>query len=159
MARGLYGSRGFVVASLAIGLAACGGEATSPAPEPAPAPAAEPAPVPAARVFFVEPAAGARVTSPVKVVMGVEGMVVKPAGELVVGTGHHHIIVDGGPVAPGSVVPADAQHIHYGAGQTETELTLDPGPHTLRLQFADGMHQSYGEALSAQISIEVVAAP
>ena len=33
---------------------------------------------------------------PVKVVMVVEGMKVKPAGEVVEGTGHHHILINHG---------------------------------------------------------------
>jgi hypothetical protein len=97
-------------------LAACGGAPEAPAPAPAPQPA--PAPV-APRVFFVEPADGARVTSPVKVVMGVEGIAIHPAGQLVEGTGHHHIIVDGEVIPTGTVVPADEKHIHFGQGQTE----------------------------------------
>ena len=52
-------------------------------------------------------------------------------------------------------MPADETHIHYDAGQTETDLSLTPGPHTLRLQFADGAHRSYGPAMSTQISITV----
>jgi hypothetical protein len=68
---------------------------------------------------------------------------------------HHHLIVDGGAVAKGQVVPSDAQHVHFGRGQTETELSLKPGPHTLTLQFADGAHLSYGEMMSQTIHITV----
>ena len=114
------------------------------------------APLPeGAKVSFVAPADGATVTSPVKVKMGVEGLTVKPAGTLEANTGHHHIIVDGEGVKQGTVVPADATHIHFGAGQTETELKLAPGKHTLTLQFADGAHQSYGPALSTTITVTV----
>ncbi len=108
-----------------------------------------------AKVMFVEPADGATVKSPVMVKMGVEGMKVQPAGELTEGTGHHHIIVDSEPVPFGTAVPADETHIHFGKGQTETELELEPGEHTLMLQFADGAHRSYGEPLSAKITITV----
>ena len=52
-------------------------------------------------------------------------MEVKPAGEIVPGTGHHHIIVNGDAIAEGGVVPKDTQHIHYGKGETETELLPD----------------------------------
>ena len=79
----------------------------------------------------------------------------KPAGALVAGTGHHHVIVDGQPVEQGEVVPKDDTHIHFGDGSTETELELAPGEHTLTLQFADGMHRSYGRALSKTITITV----
>lgn len=109
----------------------------------------------AASVFFVEPLDGATVSSPVKVRMGVKGMQVHPAGELKEGTGHHHIVVDGGPIERGTVVPADATHIHYGKGQTETELELTPGSHSLTLQFANGAHQSYGPHMSATVTVTV----
>lgn len=109
----------------------------------------------AASVFFVEPADGATVSSPVKIRMGVKGMKVHPAGELKEGTGHHHIVVDGGPIDKGTVVPADATHIHYGKGQTETELELTPGSHSLTLQFANGAHQSYGQHMSSTITVTV----
>jgi hypothetical protein len=79
-----------------------------------------------------------------------------PAGELREGTGHHHVIVDAAPVTARQVVPADAQHIHFGKGQTETSLDLGPGDHTLTLQFADGAHQSYGPGMSATIDVKVV---
>lgn len=160
--------------SLLLALTACGGAepaAEAPAPEPVaaeePAPAEKPAPAIAAdapealavsegaRVFFEEPADGAIVASPVKVKMGIEGMEVKPAGAIEPGTGHHHIIVDAEPIASGGVVPKDAKHIHYGDGSTETELELEPGEHTLKLQFANGAHMSFGEAMSASITITV----
>ena len=106
-------------------------------------------------VYFVNIEDGATLTSPVSVEMGLNGMEVDPAGELALNKGHHHIIVDGGFNAKGIVVPADTTHLHFGLGQTSAELTLSPGPHTLTLQFADGFHRSYGEQMSAQVSIVV----
>ncbi len=118
-----------------------------------------------ARVFFVTPADGATVVGnvvdgkvTVHVEMGVEGLTVMPAGTLVDGGGHHHIVIDGDPVPREQAVPADAQHIHYGLGQTEADLQLEPGPHTLRLQFADGAHRSYGSQAHAMIHVNVARA-
>jgi hypothetical protein len=110
-----------------------------------------------ARVFFVEPADGAKVPAKFTVKMGVEGMEVAPAGTIKEGTGHHHILIDRKPLASKKVVPTSATAIHFGKGQTETELTLAPGKHSLTLQFADGNHQSYGPDLSATIHVEVEA--
>jgi len=107
------------------------------------------------RTFFVNIEDGEEVSSPLMIQMGVEGMEVEPAGMIKPNFGHHHMIVDGSPIPMGQVVPADGQHIHYGDGRIETELELTPGPHTLTLQFADGVHQSYGEAMSATISVIV----
>jgi hypothetical protein len=113
-------------------------------------------PVPeGAKVYFVSPADGATVTSPVKIQMGVDGMEVQPAGKIQDGSGHHHIVIDADSVAKGTLVPADDKHKHFGKGQTETELQLAPGQHTLQLQFANGVHLSYGEQMSSKITITV----
>ncbi len=87
----------------------------------------------------------------------IEGKMVAPAGgaERDPSKGHHHLIVDGEPIADLEVVPADATHIHYGDGSTKTKVTLSPGHHTLVMQFADGVHRSYGPAWSAKISVDV----
>jgi Domain of unknown function (DUF4399) len=106
-------------------------------------------------VFFVEPKNGAKVGQEFKVVMGVKGMDIKPAGEMADNTGHHHLVIDSAPVKKGDVVPADATHVHFGKGQTETTLKLPPGKHKLQLQFADGAHKSYGKPMSATINVTV----
>ena len=106
-------------------------------------------------VFFVNLSDGQIVPSTFKVVMGLEGMEVKPAGEMLLGTGHHHIIIDGSFEEKGTVVPKDEKNIHFGGGETEAELTLSPGEHTLTLQFANGAHMSYGEELSRTITVVV----
>jgi hypothetical protein len=106
-----------------------------------------------AKVFFVNLTDGQVVPNKVKVVMGIEGMEVKPAGELVIGTGHHHILIDGEPLAKGTLVPKDDMHIHFGNGDTEAEINVPSGEHTLTLQFANGAHFSYGEQMSATITV------
>jgi hypothetical protein len=58
-------------------------------------------------------------------------------------------------MAPGTVIPVDNTHLHFGKGQTEAVLTLSPGNHLLTLQFADGAHRSYGSPLSRSISVTV----
>ena len=59
---------------------------------------------PKGRVFFLEPKDGATINGPVKVVMGLEGMQIKPAGEVVEGTGHHHILINQDFMSPGQVI-------------------------------------------------------
>jgi hypothetical protein len=106
-------------------------------------------------VFFVEPKDGATVTSPFKVKFGVAGMDVKPAGEQVTGTGHHHLLINHESIAAGQGIPADDTHIHFGKGQTETEVKLAPGTYKLTMQFADGAHLSYGKDMSTTIKVTV----
>lgn len=109
----------------------------------------------AASVSFIEPLDGATVGKTFSVRFAVDGMAVKPAGELSATTGHHHLVIDGGPVAAGEVVAFDAHHIHFGKGQTEATVSLAPGVHRLTLQFADGAHQSFGESMSNTITVHV----
>ncbi|QNL21822.1 DUF4399 domain-containing protein [Hyphobacterium sp. CCMP332] len=106
-------------------------------------------------VYFASPEDGAELNSPVIVEFGVEGMEVEPAGALSKNKGHHHIIINGSFVPKGEVVPADDTHIHYGAGQLRDTLELEPGEYTLTMQFADGLHNSYGEQMSATINVTV----
>lgn len=108
-----------------------------------------------AKVFFANLEDGAEVKSPVAVEFGVEGMEVEPAGEVAEGTGHHHIVIDGKFIEMGGTVPADDTHIHYGGGQVNDTLDLEPGEHTLTLQFADGLHRSYGKQMSNTITVKV----
>ena len=121
----------------------------------APAPNGNTPPAGVQGVYFIEPLDGATVESPLKVKFGLKGMTVRPAGELVAGTGHHHLLVDVPGPKSGDPIPADASHLHFGKGQTETEVKLAPGSHVLKMQFADGFHQSYGDAMSATVRITV----
>ena len=107
-------------------------------------------------VFFVEPKDGAEVKSPVKVVMGLKGMKLKPSGGVVKGTGHHHILVNQGHMRRPKVIPTDATHIHFGKGQKKASIKLAPGDYKLTMQFADGLHRSYGKKWAATISITVL---
>jgi hypothetical protein len=107
-------------------------------------------------VSFKYPLDRAILSSPLVIEMKVEGMEIEPAGEVNEGKGHHHLIINGPFIEKGVVVPANETHLHYGLGQIKAEINLEPGRHTLTLQFADGIHVSYGEEMSATIEIEIV---
>ncbi len=108
-------------------------------------------------VEWLEPKDGATVKSPVKMKFGVKGMEIVPAGKDPKSrtTGHHHVLIGEASYPVGKVIPADDEHKHFGKGQTEAELELPKGKHTLALQFADGTHASYGERMAAEITITV----
>lgn len=108
-----------------------------------------------ANVYFKNIADGDVVSSPVKIEMGCEGMEVIAAGPIKKGTGHHHILINKGFMEVGEVIPMDATHLHYGKGQTEATLELEPGTYQLTMQFANGVHESFGEQMSSSISITV----
>jgi len=122
------------------------------------APVSLPAPK-GASVAFEGLKDGDTVTSPVKVCMTVQGLVVEPSGPVNPGKGHHHILVDiPVPDDLSKDIPKDAQNIHLGDGSTCKDVTLSPGKHTVRLLFADGSHRPYTPAITAQISLVVAAA-
>lgn len=106
-------------------------------------------------VYFVEPTDGATLSSPFKVKFGLKGMEIKPAGEQISGTGHHHLLINRESLPSGQIIPADDVHIHFGKGQTETEVKLPAGTYKLTMQFADGFHLSYGKDMSAAIKVTV----
>ncbi|MEM6763185.1 MAG: DUF4399 domain-containing protein [Pseudomonadota bacterium] len=109
-----------------------------------------------ASVRFISPADGATVTSPVLVVFGLSGMGVAPAGFDITGTGHHHLILNRELPPMTDVIPASQQSLHFGGGQTETTLELEPGTHTLQLLFGDYRHIPHDPPLvSEQITITV----
>jgi hypothetical protein len=104
------------------------------------------------RVRLVEPTAvdvsnlrdGQTVYSPFRVDFSIRGMGVIPAGKPHPKAGHHHVLVDMSlPINPGDQIPFNDFHRHFGKGQTGAVLALPPGPHRIRLLFADHDHRPY----------------
>ena len=109
-----------------------------------------------ASVFFISPKDGETVTNPFLVEFGISGMDVVKAGDSQPGTGHHHLIIDAEPPDLSMPVPADEHYIHYGDASTSTELTLEPGSHTLQLLLGDFLHIPHDPpVLSTTITIVV----
>ena len=94
---------------------------------------------------------------------GVKGMGVAPAGVEYENTGHHHILLNRPAWGEGEEdmemmengIYSDDSHIHFGKGQTETQLDLAPGQHTLQLVLGDMNHVPIKGAHSEQITIMV----
>jgi len=169
----IQATRLLLLATLGLTIAACG---KPPAPQAEAPPAAEAPPPPAAeaptaeaaaplprsdspagaKVEILSPRDGDKVSSPVKVVFGLEGMTVAPAGDLTPNSGHHHLLVDVAAPDLSLPIPKDAQHLHFGQAQTEAEITLAPGQHTLQLVLGDGNHVPHNPpVISAPITITV----
>ena len=109
-----------------------------------------------AKVYFKNLKDGETVKSPLKVEMGVDGMQLDTAGAIVAGTGHHHLLIDAGDSIPaGTVVPKDSTHLHFGKAQSSADVKLTPGKHVLTLQFADGIHRSYGAQMASTVNVTV----
>lgn len=109
-----------------------------------------------AKVFIISPEDGAIVSSPVKVKFGIKGMEIAPAGSDKPNSGHHHLLIDANEPAMDKPIPNDANHKHFGKGQTEAMIDLKPGEHTLQLLLGDKMHMPHDpEVMSKQITITV----
>jgi hypothetical protein len=91
-------------------------------------------------LYFISPADGATVRSPVTVRFGLRGMGIAPAGVTMENTGHHHLLIDTALPPLDRPIPADAAHVHFGKGQTEATVVLAPGKHRLQLLLGDHLH-------------------
>ncbi|TQV85006.1 DUF4399 domain-containing protein [Aliikangiella coralliicola] len=92
-----------------------------------------------AKVYIIEPKNGEEVSTTFTVRFGLSGMGVAPAGVDKPNTGHHHLLIDANSL-PAHGVPMGGEVMHFGGGQTEVELTLTKGKHTLQLILGDKLH-------------------
>jgi len=105
-----------------------------------------------AEVFIVSPKDGATVDKTFTVKFGMEGLKLAPATSQDPGTGHHHLLIDQKELPDASVpIPATDTVIHYGKAQTETELTLTPGKHTLQLVAGDKLHMQFNPTVASKV--------
>ena len=129
-----------VAAVFAAGIAMAAAPPHIPSSTPSAASLASPAP-PGASVYFISPADGATVPKTFTVKFGVKGMSIAPAGTDEPNSGHHHLVIDLAMLPDMTKpLPSNEHIMHFGKGQTETELTLPPGKHTLQLVFANYQH-------------------
>ena len=77
---------------------------------------------------------------PFRVWFGLRDMGVAPKDVQFPNTGHHHLLIDTDLPPPDQPIPSDRNHLHFGAGETETMLELPPGRHTLQLLMGDDKH-------------------
>jgi hypothetical protein len=144
-----------VILTWLTGLAA-GGVALAQSPAtggPTPSP-------PGAAVYFIDLKDGATIGPQTTIHFGLRGMGVAPAGSDRPNTGHHHLLVDADLPPLDQPIPNDFNHLHFGAGQTEVDLTLSPGPHTLQLLLGDKNHVPHSPpVMSERIHVTVAEAP
>jgi hypothetical protein len=130
------------VAALVVALLLSGCGPAGPKGTPSPA---------GAKVFIIEPKSGATVANPVTVKFGIEGMDVAPAGTEKTNSGHHHVLIDTKLADYASPMPADESHKHFGKGQTEAQLELKPGQHTLQLVLGDHNHVPHDPPVQSEV--------
>jgi hypothetical protein len=139
--------QGVIAAVLTVGL--CWAPWAAQAQTPAPADAV---------LYIIYPSDGQRIRGSFPVRFGLRNMGVTHAGDRTPNTGHHHLLVDvNEAIDPNEPVPTDKQHIHFGAGQTETRLELPPGKHVLQLVLGDADHKPFAPLLvSKKITVTVL---
>ncbi len=108
-------------------------------------------------VYFIEPKSGDIVSSTFTVKFGLSNFGVAPAGYDIPKTGHHHLLVNADlPEDLSLPIKADQNHIHFGLGQTETEITLEKGVHRLRLLLGNYLHIPHNEPIFSEEIIVIV---
>ncbi|ACA19358.1 hypothetical protein M446_5031 [Methylobacterium sp. 4-46] len=115
------------------------------------APRGGPSPAPAgASVYFVDVKDGSVLPTRTTIHFGLHGMGVAPAGVPRENAGHHHLLVDTDLPNLSEPIPNDFNHLHFGAGQTEAELNLPPGEHTLQLLLGDHKHIAHSPPIMSE---------
>lgn len=108
-----------------------------------------------AKVYIIYPTDGAVVSTTFTVKFGLKGMGVAPAGMDKKNTGHHHLLIDAKEL-PDLSQPLGNNVKHFGGGQTEVELNLPKGNHTLQLILGDKLHMPHNPpVVSKKITIKV----
>ena len=110
------------------------------------------------RVFFVSPADGATVSSPVAFEFGSEGFSLLPVPEEVeqprFAAGHYHIGIDTECLPAGEIIPQSAPWVHFGDGSSVFETLMPPGEHTFAVQIGDDEHRTL-EGLCSTVTVTV----
>src|SRR5215470_8142621 len=112
-----------------------------------------------AAVYFIDVKNGDTLPSKATIHFGLRGMGVAPAGSDREASGHHHLLIDTELPPLDKPIPNDFNHLHFGAGQTEAEVSLPPGEHTLQLLLGDKGHIPHSPpVMSDRIRVRVVEA-
>ena len=108
--------------------------------------------------YVIHPKNGDVVSSPFKVIFGLKNFGVVPAGIDLQFAGHHHLLINSPGIDYSKPIPADKNHLHFGKGQTETILDLEPGEYELQLVLGNYLHIPFNPSIESKIiSIRVKA--
>jgi Domain of unknown function (DUF4399) len=104
-----------------------------------------------AKVFFIDPKDGQTIPAKSTIRFGISGMDLSPAGSAKPNTGHHHLLIDTELPPLDQPIPSDFNHMHFGKAQTEVELSLTPGNHTLQLLLGDHNHVPHDPPVVSEV--------
>ena len=110
-----------------------------------------------AKAYIIFPKDGKTVGKKFTVRFGLKGMGIAPAAIDKENTGHHHLLIDVDKLPNLDLPLVATDNIrHFGGGQTEVQLELPPGKHTLQLVLGDWIHLAHDPpVLSKKITITV----
>ncbi len=110
-----------------------------------------------AKAYIISPKDGEIVDRTFTVRFGLANMGVAPAGVKFPNTGHHHLLIDFENLPDLEKPLVFSENVrHFGGGQTEAEITLSPGKHTLRLLLGNYLHIPHKPpVLSEKITVTV----
>jgi hypothetical protein len=110
-----------------------------------------------ALVWIESPQDGQRLSSPVTLSFGSSGVEISPAGIERNNSGHHHLLINLQTLpAMDMPLPANAQVMHFGKGQTQATIELEPGVHSLQLLLGNHLHVPHARpVMSDKITITV----
>ena len=125
-------------------------------------------------LFFKSPQDGLIIENQkFKIEFGTKNINISPAGVIVEQTnnclvsGHHHLIINNAYDVrnfENQPIPYDTNILHFGGGQKEAELTLQPGKYSLQLVIGNYQHmpisrtgsgKKYNPIVSKIINIEI----
>tara|TARA_B100001057_G_C22304955_1_gene739773 strand:- start:172 stop:561 length:390 start_codon:yes stop_codon:yes gene_type:complete len=109
------------------------------------------------KVYFINLEDGDSVESPFLIQFGLSGMGIAPAGIEKSNSGHHHLLINVDDIDFKKPIPSSTNHIHFGGGQSETVINLDPGTYSLQLLLGNFTHTPHNPpVISEKIKIEVL---
>ena len=109
------------------------------------------------KVYFINLEDGDSVESPFLIQFGLSGMGIAPAGFEKSNTGHHHLLINVDDIDFKKPIPSSSNHIHFGGGQSEAVINLDPGKYSLQLLLGNFTHTPHNPpVISEKIKIEVL---
>jgi uncharacterized protein DUF4399 len=130
-----------IMFALAVGGASYGQDKKAGGPTPAPV---------GASVYFIDLKDGSTIAPTTVIHFGLRGMGVAPAGSDKVDSGHHHLLVDVEVPPLDRPIPNDFNHLHFGGGQTEAQVNLAPGTHSLQLLLGDKNHVPHSPPIMSE---------
>jgi hypothetical protein len=114
------------------------------------------------KVFFKDLKDGAKISGKafmgavaVKLELHAEGMQVEAAGAVHENAGHFAVGIDAEPLPQGTTFKKGSGYQAYEKGETEIQIGVKPGAHTLTLQLVDARNRSYGPEWAQTVRIKV----